>query len=330
MLRRTFALFLALPLLLALAACGGDDDDDAAAFPTSSDPARNIPQEDRKPVNLVIASSDLFIGVNNFVIGITDKNDEPIGGAKATATFYDLRESGKPKPVFTAEAVQSAPGVGEKVTHVHGDGQKHEHGGEDEDRVGYFSRVTFNYAGFWGVVVDATLADGTKVTGNVGFNVNEKPAILAPGDKAIPSDNLTRFDVKEIREIDSGNPPNDMHDVKIKDALAAGRPLVIVFSTPVFCPSRFCGPVNEEVEALHDIYKEKVDFVHIEIWRDFDKKLLNATAREWLLWPNGRLVEPFVYAIDRNGIIYDRWEGPVARNIMEQSVREIAEGKTHK
>jgi hypothetical protein len=40
------------------------------------------------------------------------------------------------------------------------------------------------------------------------------------------------------------------------------------------------------------------------------------------------LREPVVYAVDKNGIIYDRWEGPVAANIMQASVKAISEGAT--
>ena len=132
----------------------------------------------------------------------------------------------------------------------------------------------------------------------------------------------------KISEIDSGDPSNDMHDVKIKDSIANGRPVVIVFSTPAFCASRFCGPVNEEVEDLHDKYTDTVDFVHIEIWRDITKQVLNVTAKEWLVRPDGGMSEPYVYVIDKTGTIYNRWEGPVARNIMEQSVQAVAAGAT--
>ena len=61
---------------------------------------------------------------------------------------------------------------------------------------------------------------------------------------------------------------------------------------------------------------------------NFDKKQLNATASEWLVRPDGGLSEPYVYVIDSKGTIYDRWEGPVARNIMEPAVKAVAEGKT--
>ncbi|MEP7215996.1 MAG: thioredoxin fold domain-containing protein [Anaerolineaceae bacterium] len=334
--RLTFLLVaLAVPAILVLGACGGDGGSPAAtaakstAFPPSSDPGKNVPVEQRNQINVVIAGSDFFVGKNNFVFGITDKKDNPQGGAKAKATFYDLRDPANPKPVFTVDATASAPGVGPIVTVTHADGQTHTHGGQDEGRVGYYAPVTFDHAGGWGIVVQAELKDGTKGTSSVGFDVSAKPAILAPGMAAKKSDNLTKKDVTDIKEIDSGTPPNDMHDVKIKDSIAAGRPVVVVFSTPAFCTSRFCGPVNEEVESLQKDYKDRVDFVHIEIWKNFDKKQLNETATEWLIRADGGLSEPYVYVIDSKGTIYDRWEGPVARNIMEPAVKAVAEGKTY-
>jgi hypothetical protein len=333
MLRRSlFALFVSMPALFL--ACGGDDGGAsktpaAADFKPSSDPASNVPPDQRGKINVVMAGDELTVGKNNFVFGVTDKKDEPQGGAKAFATFYDLKDPRSPKLVFQAEAVQSAPGVGKVVEHTHANGEAHKHGGEDDNRVGYYLQVTFDHAGPWGVAVEAQLKDGTKGISSIGFQVMEKPRIPAPGQQAIRSDNLTKKDVKDIREIDSGIPPNDMHDVKIKDAIANGRPLVVVFSTPSFCISRFCGPVNEEVESLQDTYKDRVDFVHIEIWRNFEKKELNPTAKEWLLRADGGLSEPFVYVVDKKGTIYDRFEGPSARNIMEASVKAVAEGKTY-
>jgi len=332
--RRLPSLFvvLALSVVVLAAACGGDDAGSSSkptVFPTSTDPGRNVPVEQRNQINVVIAGSDFFVGKNNFVFGITNKKDEPQGGAKAKATFYDLRDPANPKPVFTVDATASAPGVGPVVTVTHSDGEKHTHGGQDEGRVGYYAPVTFDHAGGWGIVVQAELKDGTKGTSSVGFDVSTKSAILAPGMPAKKSDNLTKRDVTDIKLIDSGTPPNDMHDVKIKDSIAAGRPVVVVFSTPAFCASRFCGPVNEEVESLQKDYKDRVDFVHIEIWKNFDKKQLNETASEWLVRADGGLSEPYVYVIDSKGTIFDRWEGPVARNIMEPIVKAVAEGKTY-
>ncbi|MGE5597118.1 MAG: TlpA family protein disulfide reductase [Hyphomicrobiales bacterium] len=321
---------------LLLAACGGGGDDDDPSTPASGgdngtvrDPMLNVPQDQLNKFGVQPAGAEFTVGPNHFVFGITNvEQTGPVGATAARATFYDLSDQNHPKPVFAADATPSRPGVGPVTEHIHADGSVHMHGGEDQRRAGFYVDVNFDHAGFWGLVVEATLLDGTKGVANIGFQVFDKPRIPAPGMDAPRSDNLTKADVADIHEIDSGDPPNDMHDVKIKDAIAAHRPLVIVFSTPAFCTSLFCGPVNQEVESLQEQYRDKVDFVHIEIWRNFETKELNPTAREWLLRKDGGLSEPFVYVVDKNGVIYDRWEGPVAKNIMEPAVKEVAEGKT--
>lgn len=330
LLPRLSLVIAALAFLLIVAACGGGDDAKPTPFPTSSDPSRNIPKDQLRGINVVMAGSDWYKGDNNFVFGITNAKDEPEGGAQATATFYDLRDAKNPKPVFTAQAIASAPGVGPKVEVTHANGDKHVHGGENDNRVGYYVKVNFDHAGFWGIAVEAKLKDGKTGTSNIGFQVQEKASVIAVGQNAPKSDNLTKADVKDLSEIDSGSPPNDMHTVKIKDAIAKGRPVVVVFSTPAFCTSRFCGPVNEEVEALQALYKEKVDFVHIEIWRDFDKKIMNPAVKEWILRADGGLTEPWVYIVDSKGVVFERWEGPVAKNVMEPAVKAVSEGKTLK
>jgi hypothetical protein len=228
--------------------------------------------------------------------------------------------------VASADAILSAPGVGDVVEHTHTDGETHTHGGEDDNRVVYFVAATFDKAGPWGVVVQATLPDGSKAESNVGFLVHEKSDLPVPGQKAHASDNLTKADVTDIKTIDSGDPPNDMHDVKIKDALANGRPLLIVFSTPAYCTSRFCGPVTEEMDILHDEYKDQVDFVHIEVWLDFNSQKLNPTAAEWLQRSDGGLSEPWVYLVGKDGVVYERWEGAASAALVEPELKAVAEG----
>ena len=227
------------------------------------------------------------------------------------------------------EGVASAPGVGPETQHIHADGQVHIHGGEDANRSVHYAHVTFDQPGNWGLAVEAILQDGSRKFGNLLLQVGDEPVTPAPGEPAIKSDNLTKDDVDDISEIDSGDPPNDMHDLKIRDVINSSRPLVIVFSTPAYCTSLFCGPVNQEVEDLYDDYKADVDFVHIEIWRDRSAEVLNPTAREWLMRPDGGLSEPVVYVVGKDGVIYDRWDGPVARNIMEASVEAVAGGATY-
>jgi len=320
---------------LLFGACGGDDGGSKAASTVSSaDPIASIPQEQIGRIVAVLAGSDWHVGVNNFVFGITNIKNEPQNTSTVSATFYDLKDQKHPKPLFTVAPTASAPNVGPAVVHTHTDGAQHTHGGPDDGRVGYYAKVTFDHPGFWGLLVQATLKDGTVGASSVAFQVADKPLIPVPGDAAVTSkrtgDNLTRADVKDIHTIDSGDPVNGMHDVKIKDAVAKGRPLLVVFATPAYCISLFCGPVTEEMDLLRDKYKDKVDFVHIEIWQNFDKKQMNPVAKQWLEQPDGSYTEPVVYVIDKAGMIYDRWEGPVSGGIVEAAVQAVAAGKTFK
>lgn len=324
---------LLLPTVLLFAACGGggDDDDPASnASPTVFSEATDegAATSGETEISAIPAGGHWIVGDNNFVVGIIDANGTPQGGATVEITFFDNVNTASQKERFVEAAIQSAPGVGPETVHVHAGGVEHVHGGEAADRVGYYTGVTFDHAGTWGAAVKATLKDGSTGTSNIAFEVKADAPVPVPGEPAIASDNLTKNDVANISEIDSGSPPNDMHDVKIKDAIAAGRPLVVIFSTPAYCTSLFCGPVNEEVELLHDKYAETVDFVHIEIWRDFATKQFNPTAREWIVEPDGTVLEPVVYIIDKTGTIYDRFEGPVAGNILEPAVQAISEGQT--
>ena len=97
-----------LGFTIVSASCGGDDDTASDDFNESSDPRGNIPTEQLKKVNVVLNGADWAVGKNNFVIGITDANDEPQGGAQATLTFFDVRDT-------SAEAGRDRPGRAERA-----------------------------------------------------------------------------------------------------------------------------------------------------------------------------------------------------------------------
>ena len=52
-----------------------------------------------------------------------------------------------------------------------------------------------------------------------------------PGQVRRLSRNATQRDVADVSEIDSGIPPDDMHEVSIADAIAQHRPALVVFAT---------------------------------------------------------------------------------------------------
>ena len=173
--------------------------------------------------------------------------------------------------------------------------------------------VTFDRAGIWQVTVTADIRGVGPQSLVSAFAVGERPALPAPGQPALPTENLT-VDSKDapIGAIDSRAdttgeiPDRNLHEWTIAQAVHEGRPALVVFATPVYCVSQFCGPVTNAVEALSKRYADRAVFIHIEIWRDFQNNVINKAAADWL-YRNGDLTEPWVYLIGPDGKILDRW-----------------------
>ena len=116
--------------------------------------------------------------------------------------------------------------------------------------------VTFPRAGYWQVVASGELDDGTPFAADAAMEVLAAPTVISVGDVAPHSDNavIGTADVPDAA-IDSraasGEPIPDpeLHTTSIADALDAGHPALVVFSTPVYCVSQFCGPVTDLVGA---------------------------------------------------------------------------------
>ena len=52
------------------------------------------------------------------------------------------------------------------------------------------------------------------------------------GETPPASKNLTKTDVKDLSEINSAMPHDDMHDLTIAEAITSGKPTLILFATP--------------------------------------------------------------------------------------------------
>jgi hypothetical protein len=177
--------------------------------------------------------------------------------------------------------------------------------------------VHFDRAGFWQVEVTAQ-ASGKTYKGTSAFQVLDAPQVPTVGQKALTSDNYIIGSDVPAQAIDSRAsttsdiPDSALHKLTIAQALQQQKPLVIVFSTPVYCISRFCGPVTDMVASLQQQFADKANFIHIEIWKDFQNKEASPTALEWL-YRGGDLHEPWVFVVDRSGTIVGRWDNVVTR-----------------
>ena len=104
-------------------------------------------------------------------------------------------------------------------------------------------------------------------------------------------------------------PDPELHRDTIAGAIAAHRAALVLFATPVYCMSQFCGPSTDALERIAKTGPKDADYIHVEIYANYDKHRINRAAAQWLL-RNGDLTEPWLYLIAPNGVIADRW-GPL-------------------
>ncbi len=175
----------------------------------------------------------------------------------------------------------------------------------------------FDRPGLWQVVVRGRV-DTRRFSARSTFEVEERPQVPAEGDPAP----RTAHSVIETPGVDpaaldsradtlDGIPDPELHRETITDALAAGRPLMVVVSTPTYCTSRFCGPITDAVDDLALRFGDRMAFVHLEVWHDHDAGIVGPPAADWARPRGGRdtdLREPWVFVVDTAGIIRARFD----------------------
>jgi hypothetical protein len=267
-----------------------------------------------RPARLLIGigtGQNLFVSGGEVDVALTFLGEEgatgrpePVG--EETATFLPLPGEEGPFPATpTAAPASTARGV-----YV-------------------IEEISFDRPGFYEAEVSAVI-DGDTRTGTSAFQVHPENRYPAVGDRALRTENLTipEPDDAPPEAIDSraattGRIPDpDLHQVTIADAIRQGRPALVVFATPVYCVSRFCGPVTDVIEELALDYRDRAEFIHVEIWRDFQGQVVNRAAADWLL-RDKELLEPWVYLIGADGRIEARWDNVATRQEIEPILRAL-------
>ena len=305
---------LLLAAALVLSACSSGDGSSASPGPDD--------------LVVQVASYDVAVGPPaRFIAGVltADQRVVAFGTVDMRFSFLGTRGGGDPAPPGPVVAAHFLPIAGSTVPDPPPDTPRAVTG--SEARGVYAATAGFDRPGFWQVEVSTTLA-GSDRRATGAFEVYERHAVPTPGDRALATENLTLSSADAPRPaIDSRAgageiPDEELHRTTIAAALAAGRPVVAVFSTPVYCVSRFCGPVTDVVEELSRDYADRASFVHVEVWRDFQGKVVNQAAADWLL-RNDDLQEPWVFVIGGDGTIVARFDNVVTREELEPLLRPL-------
>ncbi len=331
--RRPVRAVVLVTLLLGslLAACGGGKGDGASgdATPTTNGSAQGdefvaqvasyelVANQDQRFLAALAGNgtgtvvSFGTVELSFFYLGTREKPiDPPQPRSKATATFF---------PVAGQEVDPSTPGPREA---------------RPSEGLGVYAAtgVRFDAPGFWGVQVSAKIG-GKEVRATSPFEVVAEPQLPFPGQPAPRTDNpvagAVGLDPESIdsRAKDGGPPPDPaLHSTSVAAALAAGKPTVVVVSTPVYCVSQFCGPVTDSVDRLAATYGDRVAFVHLEVWKDFENKVVNPAAAEWISPRNkvGDTQEPWVFLVGGDGVVRQRIDNVVGDRELADAVQALA------
>ena len=206
--------------------------------------------------------------------------------------------------------------------------------GIENERGFYIAEVDFPEAGEWGAEFTTSLSDAAPEKIRMTFQVATSSPVVRVGEPAPASDTPVATTTGDLARISSDPSPDpDFYRISVKDALAAHDPMVVVFATPRFCVSAQCGPTLDRVKAIADAYPT-VTFINIEPYvlaytdgslqpvldTSVDPPELKPTQAT-LDW--GLLSEPWVFVVDRNGIVTGSFEGVIADSELKAAITAV-------
>lgn len=307
-------------ILLALlaAACGGsagDGDQSAAETSLSALPAN---------FDLAVDSPQAFL------LGLAGLNREPIAFGSIEIAFSYLGPLGRPLDEPRAGPRRTAryrPVAGTRTD----ERQTAPRLVDESDVAGVYATepMTFPDAGYWEAAATFPLAGRTeRVT--AAFEVLDEHLVPAVGDPAPRTDNplpgavgVPTTAIDSRADTDGSIPDPELHRTTVAAALAAGRPATVVIATPAFCESRMCGPVTDATAAVAARYRDRMDFIHLEVFADADAREIAPAAAEWIARPGADGNEPWVFVIDANGLIRHRFDNVANEALIEAAVRDV-------
>jgi hypothetical protein len=327
--RRRLAAAVAVAVL-ALACGDGTDGADGAGGRDDGD--QDVAGQDE--LSVAVASYDLAVGEDRRLLaGLFTADRQLLAFGEVTFQLAYLGD----EPGGEAELTQETT-----ATYLPVPGMEPEGDGDQptllDDPTGngvYAGLVDLDQPGFWGVRVIAELDDGRVVEGNTAFNVQERALTPDVGEQAPRTVNLTVADAEagdaapvsvdsRAQDEDAEIPDRHLHTATVAGSLDADRPVVVMISTPVYCVSRFCGPLVEVMSELALEYDDRADFVHIEVWEDFEEQRLNAAAAEWIQTEAGAF-EPWVWLVDGDGTVLARWDNVMDTEELREQLAALPE-----
>ena len=257
-------------------------------------------------LEVTLVASELVVGPNRFAVGLFDGKRRMVHEAAVHFHYYDL--SNPAAPVLETEADATALHTPDGLTTI------------------FVQEREFDRAGEWGVEVQAHFPNGDTALKRIGFEVLADSPTLKSGQKIPALDTPTAVQVNsDLSRLSSASTPNPaFYQLSLAQAITNGKPTVLLFATPAFCQTRFCGPAYELTDELEKRYGDVFNFVHVEVYTG----LPNPAANNWQVAPSmtavGLTTEPWLYLIDVEGTIVYRVEGVFTTAEVERHLQSLS------
>jgi hypothetical protein len=345
----------ALACLLAagalLAGCGGGDDSTGStgsgagvAASRPAPPKSDFPTVAGRSLEEVLETADgpselaiepaamvFYAGENRYPFGVSEREGAQIPDAEVALYFAKVPEVGPgersksasqgPAASAVAEALEE-PAIGPfpaRIESLAADPAFRANVTAEQAEpasVVYSTQIDFPSDGEWQIV--ALVKEGDEIEGKLlpGAVVGEFESIARPGERAPTIHTPIAEDVAgDLSKITTRIPPDTQNKVDYADALGK-EPIVLLFATPQFCQSRVCGPVVDVTEQAKQEYGDEAAFIHMEIYNDNDPASgVRPQVRAFNL-PS----EPWLFTIDRNGVVSDAVEGAFGAELLDEAI----------
>lgn len=175
----------------------------------------------------------------------------------------------------------------------------------------YVADVNLEQAGLYDAVVQV---DGGAV-GVSAFSARtpEESTSYPPGTTFPVIATPTEDDPGALETLCTREPPCSMHQTSLDTALGTG-PVVFTVATPRFCQTAVCGPVVDVVEEFKQQAADGVTFIHAEVYNDAG--VTPSSVIDELALPS----EPWTWVIGADGVVVDRFDGPVVPSLLEDAI----------
>lgn len=287
----------------------------AACTTGSGSPSPQVVGGDNPTVLPVMVTQQLVAGPNRIVFGLLDaKTNRSAAAPDRTVSFA----------FYEGEAAEGTPVAKSDGTFVWGI--------EDVNGL-YITNVTLPTVGDYVVAVTTSAPGAPTETIRFAFEVHEDSTTVRVGEKAPASDTLTAADVGgDLSRLSTDTDPDPaFYELSVADAVAQGRPFVLVFATPGFCTSQQCGPTLDHVKPFAKEFPD-VAFINVEPFElqvadgrlqpvlDSNGQLKPVQAvRDW-----GLLSEPWTFIVDRGGVVRYSIEAAASPEELRAAIGSVA------